>query len=353
MPAAPAPSRMRREIEEIPDAVERVLAAAPDDLRALAAEVNRTRPRWVMVAARGTSDHAAVYAQYLIETHLGLPSGLVKPSVTTVYGARLAWQDGLLLAISQSGQSPDIVGVVEAARDAGALTVAITNEHPSPLAAAADWHLACHAGPELAIPATKTYVAELAVVASLVAAIRPDPALTAALAELPAVLRVTISQTDAWLGGAGNALVGALADSDRALLVSRGYNLATALELALKLKETCGLFAEAYSTADFAHGPLVLAQAAVPTIGIRPDGPMGALVDETLSGVVGRGGPATVIGGPEAASISGALSLPGVPEPLTPLQFVIPGQLLVEATAGARGISPDAPIGLGKVTRTR
>ena len=353
MSAAPAPSRMRREIEEIPDAVERVLAAAPDDLRAFAAVVNRSRPRWVMVAARGTSDHAAVYAQYLIETHLGLPSGLVKPSVTTVYGAKLAWRDGLLLAISQSGQSPDIVGVVEAARDAGALTVAITNEHPSPLAAAADWHLACHAGPELAIPATKTYVAELAVVASLVAAIRPDPALTAALAELPAILRVTISQTDAWLGGAGRDLVTALADSDRALLVSRGYNLATALELALKLKETCGLFAEAYSTADFAHGPLVLAQAAVPTIGIRPDGPMGALVDETLGGVAGRGGPATVIGGPEAASIPGALSLPSVPEPLTPLQFVVPGQLLVEATAGARGISPDAPIGLGKVTRTR
>ncbi len=110
MPAAPAPSRMRREIEEIPDAVDRVLAAAPEDLRAVAEAVERLRPRWVMVAARGTSDHAAVYAQYLIETHLGLPSGLAKPSVTTVYGARLAWRDGLLLAISQSGQSPDIVG---------------------------------------------------------------------------------------------------------------------------------------------------------------------------------------------------------------------------------------------------
>ena len=354
MPAAPAPSRMRREIEEIPEAVERVLAAAPDELRALAEAVGRTRPRWVMVAARGTSDHAAVYAQYLIETHLGLPSGLAKPSVTTVYGASLAWRDGMLLAISQSGQSPDIVGVVQAARDAGALTVAITNEHPSPLAAAAQWQVGCHAGHELAVPATKTYVAELAVVASLVAAIRPDGPLANGLASLPDVLRATISRTDAWLDGPGGDLVRALADADRALLVSRGYNLATALELALKLKETCGLFAEAYSTADFAHGPLVLAQAAVPTIGIRPDGPMGALVDETLAAVAHRGGRATVIGGPQAASIPGALSLPSlVPEVLTPLQFVVPGQLVVEATAGALGISPDAPIGLGKVTRTR
>ncbi len=354
MAAASAPSLMRREIEQIPEAVERVLAAAPNELRAVAEAVNRTGPRWTMIAARGTSDHAAVYAQYLIEIHLGLPTGLTKPSVTTVYGARLAWRDGLLLAISQSGQSPDIVGVVQAARDAGALTVAITNEHPSPLAEAAEWRVPCHAGRELAVPATKTYVAELAVVASLVEAIRPQRELADGLAALPAALRATLALADEWLQGAGRDVVRTLAAADRALLVSRGYNLATALELALKLKETCGLFAEAYSTADFAHGPLVLAQAAVPTIGVRPDGPMGALVDETLAAVAGRGGLATVIGGAEAASIAGALSLPSaLPETLTPLQFVVPGQLLVEATAQARGISPDAPVGLGKVTRTR
>ena len=354
MAAGSAPSLMRREIEQVPEAVERVLAAAPHELRAVADAVDRSHPRWTMIAARGTSDHAAVYAQYLIETHLGLPTGLAKPSVTTVYGASLAWRDGLLLAISQSGQSPDIVGVVQAARNAGALTVAITNEHPSPLADAAEWRVPCHAGQELAVPATKTYVAELAVVASLVAAIRPDRALIDGLAALPDVLRTTLSLTDAWLQGPGGDVRRALADADRALLVSRGYNLATALELALKLKETCGLFAEAYSTADFAHGPLVLAQATVPTIGIRPDGAMGALVDETLAAVARRGRLATVIGGKEAAAIPGALSLPSLlPEALTPLQFVVPGQLLVEATTQARGISPDAPIGLGKVTRTR
>ena len=352
--AALAPSHMRREIEQVPRVVERVLAAAPRELKAVAGAIARHRPRWAMIAARGTSDHAAVYAQYLIETHLGLVTGLAKPSVTTVYGARVEWHGGLLLAISQSGQSPDIVGVVSAARQAGALTVAITNEHPSPLASAAEWNVRCHAGHELAVPATKTYVAELAVVASLVAAIRPERELVAGLATLPRVLRATLVTAAQWLDGDGRDVVRDLARADQALLVSRGYNLATALELALKLKETCGIFAEAYSTADFAHGPLVLARAAVPTIALRPNGAMGDAVDETLAAVAGRGGLATVIGGPEAAARPGALALPPLmPEALTPLQFVVPGQLLVEAAAQARGISPDAPIGLGKVTLTR
>jgi len=126
---------MRREISQIPGAVDRVLASSADEMRSVADAITRARPRWIMIAGRGTSDHAAVYAQYLFETHLGLPTGLVKPSVTTVYGARVAWRDGLVLAISQSGRSPDIVAVVAAARAAGALTVAITNEPRSPLAA--------------------------------------------------------------------------------------------------------------------------------------------------------------------------------------------------------------------------
>ena len=351
---ASPPTRMRREIEQIPSAVDRILAASPSELRSVADAIRRHRPAWAVIAARGTSDHAAVYAQYLIETHLGVPTGLAKPSVTTVYGAPLAWRGGLLIAISQSGQSPDIVGVVEAARRGGALTVSITNEHPSPLATSAEWHLRCHAGQELAIPATKTYVAQLAVVAALVAAVTEDAELTDGLAAMPAALRSALRLTDGWLAGPGRTAVTDLAAADRALIISRGYNLATSLELALKLKETCGLFAEAYSTADFAHGPLVLAQAAVPALAIRPDGAMGVLVDETLAAVAARGGRATIIGGVEAAEIPNALSLPDeLPEALTPLQFVMPGQLLVEATAHARGVSPDAPVGLGKVTRTR
>ncbi len=307
-----------------------------------------------MIAGRGTSDHAAVYAQYLFETHLGLPTGLVKPSVTTVYGASLDWRNGLVVAISQSGRSPDVVAVIAAARRAGALTVAITNEPRSPLAAAAAFQLRIRAGRELAVPATKTYVAELAVLASLVAAVRPTDELRDGLAALPDALRTTIDLTHRWLEGPGASAVRDLAAADRALLVSRGYNFATVLELALKLKETCGVFAEGYSTADFAHGPLVLARADVPTLAIRPDGPIGADVDATLAAVAKRGGTTTVIGGSEVAGVPGALALAhSLPESLTPLLFVVPGQLLVEATALRRGVNPDAPAGLGKVTLTR
>ena len=342
------------EIAQIPGAVGRVLKAADADLRGVADAFARAHPRWIMIAGRGTSDHAAVYAQYLFETHLGLPTGLVKPSVTTVYGASLEWRDGLVVAISQSGRSPDVVAVIAAARRAGALTIAITNEPRSPLAAAASWQLLCHAGRELAVPATKTYVAELAVLASLVAAMRRTDELRDGLAALPDALRATIDLTHRWLDGPGASAVRDLAAADRALLVSRGYNFATVLELALKLKETCGVFAEGYSTADFAHGPLVLARPDVPTLAVRPDGAIGADVDRTLAAIAKRGGRTAVIGGSEVSGVPGALALPhSLPEVLTPLLFVVPGQLLVEATALRRGVSPDAPAGLGKVTLTR
>ena len=359
--APPGPTRMRREIGQIPAVVARVLGEAPHDLRELAAAVRGARPRFAVIAARGTSDHAANYAQYLMEIHLGLPTGLAKPSVTTIYRRPLRWRGGLLLAISQSGQSPDIVAVVAAARAAGALTVAITNHPDSPLGEAAEHVLPCRAGRELAVPATKTYVAQLAVVAALVEAIKPSTDLAHGLASLPGVLRSTLRVTDRWLAGddgaksaPGPAAVTAFARANRALVVSRGYNLATALELALKFKETCGLFAEAYSTADFAHGPVVLAGPRIPVLAIRPDGPMGGLVDETLAQTGARGGLPVVIGGAEVRDRDGALALPfDLPEALTPIVYAVPGQLLVEATARRRGISPDAPPGLGKVTRTR
>jgi glutamine---fructose-6-phosphate transaminase (isomerizing) len=185
-------------------------------------------------------------------------------------------------------------------------------------------------------------------------AVRPEPALADGLSALPAALRDTIARTREWLAGAGADAVDAFGAADRALLVSRGFNLATALELALKLKETCGLFAEAYSTADFMHGPLVLARADVPTLAIRPDGLMGADVDATLAAVSARGGRTTVFGGSETEGRPDALTLSSsLPEALTPLLFVVPGQLLVEATATVRGVNPDAPEGLGKVTLTR
>ena len=350
MPADP--TRMRREIGEVPATVERILGSAAE-IGQVATAVARFGPRWVTIAARGTSDHAAVYAQYLIETQLGIPTGLAKPSVTTLYDARLDWRGGLLLAISQSGRSPDIVAVTTEARRGGALTIALTNDDDTPLAAAADHVLRCQAGPELAVPATKTYVAELAVIAALVGALRPENGLRGVLEQLPDALRAVENSTDQWLEAAGTQ-VEAFAGADRALVVSRGYNLATALELALKLKETCGLFASPYSTADFAHGPLILAGPGVPALGIRPDGPVGEQVDRALEVIEDRGGRAIRIGGSEARRWEDALTLPvDLPEAITPLAFAVAGQLVVEAVARRRGLDPDAPPGLNKVTLTR
>ena len=346
------PTRMRREIGEIPAIVERILGSAAE-IGEVAAAVGLFGPRWVTIAARGTSDHAAVYAQYLIETQLGIPTGLAKPSVTTLYDARLDWRGGLLLAISQSGRSPDIVAVTTEARRGGALTIAITNDDDTPLAAAADHVLRCQAGRELAVPATKTYVAELAVIAALVDALRPESGLRRLLEDVPDALRAVEASTDRWLEAASTQIE-TLASADRALVVSRGYNLATALELALKLKETCGLFAAPYSTADFAHGPLILAGPGVPALGIRPDGRVGDQVDRSLEVIEERGGRAIRIGASEARRWEDALVLPvDLPEPLTPLAFAVAGQLVVETVARRRGLDPDAPPGLNKVTLTR
>jgi glucosamine--fructose-6-phosphate aminotransferase (isomerizing) len=351
MPAAA--TLMRREIGEIPATLERILAGA-GEIEEAATAFRRHAPRWITIAARGTSDHAAVYAQYLIETQLGIPTGLAKPSITTLYGARLNWQGGLLLAISQSGRSPDIVAVTDAAREGGALTIAITNDDDSPLAAAAEWALRCRAGRELAVPATKTYVAQLAVVAALVGALRRETGLLGNLARMADSLRTVESATEEWLRGAGERHLDGMAGANRALVVSRGYNLATALELALKLKETSGLFAEPYSSADLAHGPVILAGPGVPALAIRPDGPIGAEVDRAIAAIEQRGGRPILVAGSDPAPANDGLSLDlDMPEMLTPLPFAVAGQLLVEAVARRRGVDPDAPPGLGKVTLTR
>jgi glutamine---fructose-6-phosphate transaminase (isomerizing) len=347
---------MRGEIGEIPVAIEALLADGRERAQDAAAAVRRAGPRWLSIVARGTSDNAAVYARYLVETYLGIPSGLAAPSVTTIYGRSLAWGGGMVLAISQSGQSPDVVGVITDARRAGALTVAVTNEPASPLGDAAEVVLPCGAGVERAVPATKTYVAELAVVAQLVAALEPASDLAAALPRLPAALRAAIEAGAGWLAtddGTPSAVVAELAASDRCLVVSRGYNYATALELALKLQETTGLFADAYSAADLQHGPLAMAGPGVPVLAIRADGPGGIATDEAIAAVTARGSQPWVIvsgsgSGPRRLAVRQAL-----PEALTPLLYIVPGYLLVDGVARARGVSPDLPQGLTKVTRTR
>ena len=358
---APAITRMRAEIAETPAVVARLLDEGAAEIARAASAIRAADPAWVSLVARGTSDHAALYLRYLIETELGIPAGLAAPSAVTIYGAELRWRGGLVVAVSQSGRSPDLVAVVEAARAGGARTVAIVNDAASPLAAASDHVIDCRAGEERSVAATKSYVAQLAAGAALVAAIRPDASLGRPLGLVPALLATALDRAGAGILDSA-PIVDAFAGSDRSIVIGRGYDYATALETALKLKETGRLFAEGYSTADFSHGPVVLTGPEVPVLVVRPGGRMGPSVDEGIAAARAAGGrPWVVVGEGDAGPVAGAdperlirLPMPGdLPEALAPLLTILPGQLLAEAVSRRRGYDPDAPPGLRKVTLTR
>ena len=281
---------MHAEISEIPDTVRRLVVDDDDQFSAAVARIHAARPRLVILAARGTSDHAATYAKYLFEATLGLPVSLAAASLTTIYHQSPNWADALVVSLSQSGASPDILAVTEAARAGGAVTVAITNDPGSPLATAAEFSIACGAGLERSVAATKTYVAELAAIAALVARLSGEANLIGELDRLPVHLAEVLETAQDWLVET-DTIIDRVAGASRMLVVSRGFNLPTALEVALKFKETAGIFAEGYSSADLLHGPVALAIPAVPVVAFRPNGPMGAAIDPVIDRLVAGGAP--------------------------------------------------------------
>jgi glucosamine--fructose-6-phosphate aminotransferase (isomerizing) len=348
---------MRTEIDAIPGVVARFLDEGRGEVAAAAEAVRVAEPAFAAIVARGTSDHAAIHLRYLLETTLGIPTGLAAPSVTTIYGADVRWRGGLVIAVSQSGRSPDLVAVMEAATRSGATTITIANDATSPLAAAANHVIDCRAGEERAVAATKSYVAQLAAGAAFVAGLAGDGPLRAGLERIPDVLAASLAAAgDAVRDDA--AIVEAFAGSERSIVLSRGFDFPTALETALKLKETGRLFAEGYSSADFSHGPVVLSGPGVPILAIRPDGLAGPAVDEAIEAATRSGSEPWVVSGPDVAADHPdrliRLPLPAdLPESLAPLATILPGQLLAEAVSRRRGYDPDSPPGLRKVTLTR
>lgn len=314
-----------------------------------AAAIRARSPRFVLLVARGTSDHAALYAKYLVEIRLGLPAGLASPSTLTVYGARPDLRDVLVLAVSQSGGSPDLVGSVQAARECGALTVAVTNNAASDLAAAAEVHVDVLAGHERAVAATKTYTAELLALYLLLETVRSGDirAAVGAAAGIPDL-------ADRLIGDSAGPVAAAAPRyrfAERMITTARGYAYPTAREAALKLMETCYLSAQAFSGADLLHGPLALVDAEMPVIAIVPRGHGAEAMRPVLERLSAGGGDLLVVGeaiGPVAAN----LPLPEVAEELSPVLEIMPLQLLARDLAVARGGNPDAPRGLTKVTET-
>lgn len=346
---------LRDEILEQPEVAARFLERTPAIIEPLAAAIRARGVDHVVIAARGTSDHAAIYAQYVLGIRHGLSVGLGTPSVISLYGARPRLDRSLVIGISQSGASPDVVGVIAEGRRQGAPTVAITNDPGSPLALAAETTIDLGVGPERAIAATKTYTTTLLAIAALSVALRRDEADAAADAAALAAIPDALASVAA-LEPEVIAMSADQAAADRLLILARGYEYATAREWSLKLKELSHVFADPYSSADFEHGPLALLEPGVPVIAmVRPGPTRDGLVTllERLRADISAD--LAIVSDDEAALrlARWPLRLPsGTPEWLGPIVSIVVGQLHALHLTRARGLDPEAPRHIRKVTRT-
>ena len=338
---------MRAEALEAPDTVARLLVADRDVVHALARSLCSAPPHAMLTVARGSSDHAAAYMAYLVMARLGRLVTSLPMSLVTLYPARLRCEGLVSLAFSQSGQSPDLVAPTRYFRAGGARTVAFVNDASSPLAEASEWVLPLHAGVEMSVAATKSYIAQLVCGARLVAQWQNeegDAALLAALESLPGALHAA-TQCD-W-----QAALPALVGVERLYVISRGTGLAVAMEAALKFKETCGIQAEAFSGAELRHGPMALVDAGYPLLILAPRGPAQAGLLALAADMRQRG--ARVLLAAPAGTPHAELPLaPTGHEDLDPIAVVQSFYPMVEALSRARGLNPDAPPHLAKVTRT-
>jgi glucosamine--fructose-6-phosphate aminotransferase (isomerizing) len=344
-------THLYREIHQQPQVLRELLEGEKDAVRELVSAFRGRPITHLVIAARGTSDNAARYAKYLLGSVNGLPVGLATPSLFTIYRQPPRLAEALVLGISQSGKSPDIVAVLAEARRQGALTAAISNFPDSDLAHEADHVIHLHAGEEQSIAATKTYTCELAAIALLSTSLADDAQMLTALERVPEAVAAALSLND---GGAQTAE--RYRYMRHCIVIGRGYNYATAFELALKLKELTYTIAEPYSSADFLHGPLALIEPGFPAVVVTPSGAMLSEMLNFVQTLKDHGAEVLVISdSPEAlASARTPLALPGeVPEWLSPITAIVPGQLFAMHLAHTRDYDPDRPRSLRKVTETR
>ena len=343
MNATPASTHTYREAAQAPEAVRRQLQANAQRMARLTERLRQTPPRAVVTCARGSSDHAATFARYLIETRLGLLTSSAAPSVSSVYEAQPDLAGAMVLAISQSGASPDLLAAVSSARAAGAHIVALVNAQDSPLAQLADDLIPLHAGTERSVAATKSYIASLAAIVQLVANWTRDAQLAAALQQAPELLE-RAWQLD-W-----SAAVTHLTAANNLYVIGRGLGLAIAQEAALKFKETCGLHAEAVSAAELRHGPMALVGAGFPLLMFTQNDESRAGVAQLATELAARGADVLLAG----AAAPGATILPteSAHPAIEPLLFAQSFYRMANALSLARGHDPDQPPHLHKVTET-
>lgn len=343
---------LHEEIFEQPAVLQRWLDTQLETAQHVAQAIRQREIDYVFLAARGTSDHAGIYAQYLWGSLNRLPVAFAAPSLFTRYAESPRLRKALAVGISQSGQSPDVVSVIREARRQGALTLAITNTPGSPLAQAAEFTLDIQAGSEQAVAATKTFTAELMALAALSAALADQPEPLAALRQIPPAMEATLALDSA---------VEQIAAGHRALthcvVLGRGYNYATAQEWALKLKELAYVFADAYSVADFQHGPIAIVEPGFPVLAIAP---RDAVLPDVLA-LLRRlreeyQAELLVVSNDDGALALGHAALPlppGVPDWLTPIVGIVPAQLYCYHLAHVKGFDTETPRHLRKVTLTQ
>lgn len=346
-------SHMLDEIRQQPEIVRRIITEEFHHVETLAAEIKRRNIAYAYVAARGTSANAALYCKYMLEIQHGLPVALAAPSVFTLYGSLPRLEaNALVLGISQSGAAPDVLDVVKRARESGALTACITNEPQSELAQTAEYPLLLGAGEEIGVAATKTYTASLAMLALLSTAMdESHPERLEHLRRAADAMEKTMAMEDV-----ARQLVERYADMKGCIILGRGFNHCTANDLALKLTETCLIAAQSYSAAQFQHGAISQVSAGFPCLLFAPDGkafpPMAALAEKLRAQ-----SPALICFAHDAAFLAGsetALRIPAaVAEWVSPLVYIIAGQLFTYWLSLRKGLDPDNPRGLSKVTQTR
>jgi glutamine---fructose-6-phosphate transaminase (isomerizing) len=326
---------MAAEMAEQPEVLARVTARAAADAGAVRA-VLPSPLAGVVFLARGSSDNAAVFGRYLAELRAGRPAGLAAPSLYTRYHATVDWRGYLVVALSQSGATPEIISTCRAARAGGAVVLGITNEPMSPLADAVDLLLGTDAGPERAVPATKTVTAQLAVLATVTSALRAAPGPDGTLDGLPGAVAAVLGDP-----GPVRRLTGQWRELDRLVVAGRGLAYAAALETALKVKETTGILAEGISTADLLHGPIAAVYAGAPVLLVDGGGPADTDTEELRALLASRQARAASLPVP-----------PGLQETVHVIAAVTRGQQLAYELARARHVDPDAPAHLSKVTAT-
>ena len=342
-------SLMLAEIEQQPAALERTIKREGQRIARFAEALSKRRIRLLVLVARGSSDNAALFGRYLLEISTGIPVSLAAPAVHTLYKTKLDLEEALVIGISQSGEGTDINMVLENAKRGGATTLAITNEAESEMAQLADETFLIHAGRERSVAATKTYTGQLLIFQMLAAALSGNQRLSD-VERLPELAAASLTLRPHIV-----EMVERYAFMNQCVVVGRGLNYANVYEFAIKLMETCYVVAERFSSADFLHGPIAMIESGFPAFLFAPPGKTFAGMKDLLN-KLNRLGAETIVISSEASALklaTRALKIPDrVDEMLSPIPYIIPAQLFAALLANAKGLSPDSPRSLAKVTKT-